>query len=197
MHKYTIIGHWGPMVRDLVGVLSWIALVGLVVLPCLGIIPAGYAGWITHPPVWYAEPRQGPERQRAPRWRGWRHFHWRAAGGYASRSLGSVGWQVWLLVTLSIPLSLGEQANRAGVSWWAYGALGVPVVRWLVGCSAVAWPYWGQSRACRDLRWGLYRLYQLTVLGLVAVGVTHLGQVMGARGSAGLTGGGLPLAMGS
>jgi len=108
-----------------------------------------------------------------------------------------VGWQVWLLVTLSLPLALGEQASRAGVSWWAYGALGVPVVRWLAGCSAVAWPYWGQSRACRGVRWGLCRLYQLMVLALVGAGVAQLVQIMAPPGSLGLTSGGLSLAMGS
>ena len=199
MHNCTIKKQSRPNSRRLVGGLHWIALIGLVVLPCLGIIPAGYAGWITDPPVRYAEPPRRRAR-RFPRQRcSWRHFHWRAAWDYACRSYHRVGWQVWLLVTLS-GLLPGEVHQETPVSWWAWCVLGLPVVRWMVAVSAVAWPFWGQSWLCRGLRWGLYRLFQLTVLVMVTADMYHsldkletpLGQVMGVQGSPWSSGGGVP-----
>ena len=56
MHNCIIKGENRPIARRLVEGLHWIALIGLVALPCLGIIPEGYRGWITHTLVWYAEP---------------------------------------------------------------------------------------------------------------------------------------------
>jgi len=207
MHNCTIEKQNRPISRRLVEGLHWIALIGLVALPCLGIIPGGYQGCVTHPPVWYAEP---------PRWRAgrspgrrcsWQHFEWRVAWDYARCSYHRVGWQVWLLVTLlgflsvEVPqqtptgsgvLSAGhppvlsvDPLTVEGLSkgWLAWCVLGLPIVRWVVAVSTVAWPYWGRSWLCRTLRWGLYRLFQLTVLGLVTAGLYHLGQVMGAQWS--------------
>ena len=181
-----------PISHRLVGGLHWIALIGLILLPCLGVIPTGYGGWITHPPIWYVEPVQ--RRVRRSLWVrcSWRHFHWRAAWSYARRSYQRVGWQVWLLVTLAGLLSVEVPQGASSVSWWAWCVLGLPVVRWVVAVSAVAWPYWGRSGLCRGLRWGLYRLYQLTVLGLVTADLYHLGQVMGSRWSPWWSGGGVP-----
>lgn len=152
--------------------LSWAALMGLVILPCLGIIPTGYAGWHTDPPVKYAAARGGAKRRCPGGNCAWRHFQWQAAREYGGRHLPQVGWGMWLMVTLSAPLP---------VNGWAVGMLGVPVMRWLVAVSAVAWPWWGRSGLCRGLRWGLYRLYQLEVVILVAVSVYHLGQGAGVR----------------
>ena len=208
MHNCTIKKQSRPISRRLVEGLHWIALIGLVLLPCLGVIPEGYRGWITDPPVWYAEP---PRRRVgcSPGLRcSWRHFHWRVAWDYARHSYHRVGWQVWLLVSLSGLLSVGvsQQApTTSGVlrpllslakglskGWLAWCVLGLPIVRWVVAVSAVAWPYWGRSWLCRTLRWGLYRLFQLTVLGLVTAGLYHLGQVMGAQWSPWSSGGGVP-----
>lgn len=119
MYNCTIKKQNRPIFHHLVGGLHWIALIGLVVLPCLGIIPAGYGGWITHPPVGYAEPPHRPGRRFLWRRCSWRHFHWRAAWGYARCSFPSVGRQLWLLVVLSA-LSPGEVPRGApSVSWWA------------------------------------------------------------------------------
>ena len=198
MYHYTIIERHGPIYRLVEG-LCWMALIGLALLPGLGSLPDGYAGWVTQPAVRYAEAPRRPRRRRHVRRRGspW-HFHWRAAWGYAGRSLQPMGWQLWLLVTLSVPLSVGAPPEAGPLGWWAYGILGLPVVRWGMAISAVAWPYWGQSGLCRGLRWGLYRLYQLTVLGLVGANLYHVGQLMASRWSPGWSGGGgLPLALGS
>ena len=192
MYNCTIKKQSRPISRCLVEGLHWIALIGLVVLPCLGIIPEGYQGWVTDPPVRYAEPPQW-QGCRSPRQRcSWRHFHWRVAWDYARRSYRWVGWQVWLLVTLSGLLTVGVPQEAPSVSGGACWVLGLPVVRWVVAVSAVAWPYWGRSVLCRGLRWGLYRLFQLTVLGLVTADLYHLGQVMGGRWSPWLSGGGVP-----
>ncbi len=217
MYNCIIKGQNTPVSRRLVEGLHWIALIGLVALPCLGIIPEGYRGWITHPPVWYAEPLRRRVGHSPGRRCSWRHFHWRVAWDYACRSYHRVGWQVWLLVTLwgflsvevpqQAPTASGVQSLVLSVApltveglskgWLAWCVLGLPIVRWVVAVSAVAWPYWGRSWLCRTLRWGLYRLFQLTVLGLVTAGLYHLGQVMGAQWSPWSSGGVLPpLALG-
>ena len=198
MRNCTIKKQNRPISCRLVEALHWIALIGLVVLPCLGIIPEGYRGWITEPPVWYAE----PPRRRGRRFPGcrcsWRHFHWRVAWDYARHSYYRVGWQMWLLVMLSGLLSVGVSQEAPMTSWGALCLLALPVVRWVVAVSAVAWPYWGQSGLCRGLRWGLYRLFQLTVLGLVTADLYHLGQIRGLWRSPWLSGSGVsPLALGS
>ncbi|MBS1252725.1 MAG: hypothetical protein MAG451_01767 [Anaerolineales bacterium] len=135
MYHYTTIERHGPIYRLVEG-LCWIALIGLAVLPGLGSLPDGYAGWVTQPPVRpacaghadrYAEP-PGRRRRRHGRRRGsaW-HFHWRAAWEYAGRRLEPMGWQVWLLVTLSAPLSVGAPLEVGPIGWWASGVLSLPV----------------------------------------------------------------------
>jgi len=183
MRNCTIKEQNRPISCRLVEGLHWIALIGLVVLPWLGIIPDGYQGWITHPPVRYVEPTRRRAR-RFPQLRcSWRHFHWRAAWDYACRSYQRVGWQVWLLVTLSGLLSVEVSQEASSGSWWAWCGPGLPIVCWVVAVSAVVWPYWGCSRLCRTLRWGLYRLFQLTVLVMATADLYHLGQVMGDQRS--------------
>ena len=201
MHNCTIKKQNRPISRRLVEGLHWIALFGLVARPRLGIIPVGYQGWITEPPVLYAESPRRRGRRSSGRRCSWRRFHWRAAWDYARRSYQRVGWQVWLLVTLSGLHTVGVAQEAPLVSWGACCVLGLPVVRWMVAVSAVVWPYWGRSGLCRTLNWGLYRLYQLTVLAMVTVGLYHLGEVMPLRPvlsvqdmcwSSSLSGGGVP-----
>ena len=209
MHNCIIERQNRPIARRLVGGLHWIALIGLVVLPCLGGIPRGYQGWITHPPVWYAEPPRRPVGHSPGRRCSWRYFHWRVAWDNACQSYHRVGWQVWLLLTLSGFLSVGvsqQASTTSGVlspveglsrGWLAWCVLALPVVRWVVAVSAVAWPYWGRSGLYRGLRWGLYRLFQLTVLAMVTADLYHLGKVMTFCWASSLSGGGvLPLAFG-
>ena len=197
MSNYTIIPQSRPILCRLTEGLCWIALIGLGLLPCLRTIPEGYEGWITHPPVWYAEPPRRSGRwhpqQCCARW----HFHWEAAWAYAQRSFQQVVWQLWLLVTLSGFLSVVEGGDGLPMRWWAFCLLALPVVRWSVAVSGVAWPWWGRSELCRGLRWGLYRLYQLTVLFLAGASLYHLGQaIRSLPPSSSSAGGGLPLAFG-
>lgn len=176
MRHYTIVEQSGPIACSLFEGLHWIALIGLVMLPCLGSTPAGYAGWITNPPAWYAEPSRWLACRFPQRRCSWRHVHWGAAWGYACRSVQRIGWQVWLLVMLSGPLPVAVLQEVAPVRWWAWWVVGLPLGRWMVAWSAVAWLYWGQSRLCRGLRWGLYWLYLLTVLVLVTAHVDYWGR---------------------
>jgi len=173
--------------RRLFAGLCWVALLGLGLLPCLGLTPAGYEGWLTQPPVWYGPPPPRVGRHSQQGHACW-HLHWSAAWAYARRSSQSLGWQLWLLLLLGLVPSLVGSWDTCGL------VLVLPVVRWGLAVSAVACPGWGQSGLCRGLRWGLYRLYQLTVLLLLAL---NLGQLPRADPPA-FVGGGLvvPLAGG-
>ncbi len=86
-----------------------------------------------------------------------------------------------MLVTLSIPLATEAQVSLSlggGQASWAYGALGVPVMHWLIGCRAVAWPHWGQSRVCRGVRWVSVGGDGVTA-GAALFGVVHSSGVVG------------------
>jgi len=139
--------------------LHWIALVGLLSLLTLGLVPDSYGGWVTCPPVVYATP---PYRRVSHRGHRWGHFCWRSVWAFSRRTHSRVLWQTWLLLVLASPLPPAR---------WVGLLLALPLVRWGVDLTAVAWPAWGQSWAGRTLRWGLYRLHQLTVVtfGLVAL----------------------------
>jgi len=132
--------------------LHWVALVSLLLLPTLGLVPDSYGGWVTCPPVLYATP---PYRHVHHGGHHWQHFCWRSAWAYARRTYCRVVWQTGLLLVLSGPLPPAR---------WVGLLLALPLVRWGVDLSAVAWPAWGQSWAGRTWRWGLYWLYQLTVV---------------------------------
>lgn len=145
--------------------LTQLALLTLILLPCLGVLPKGYAGWLTNPPVQYEQ--QPGKNKRHPRSKlSRRHFQWQAAWEYARPGLSRTGYQIWLMIIISLPLSLGE---------WGWGLVVLPIVRWVVGVSAVAWPWWGESVLCRGLRQSLYRGYQLSVLVLAGASLYDLG----------------------
>ena len=145
----------------LAGGLHWIALTGLLLLPALGLVPDSYGGWVTCPPVAYAT---APSRPSHSCWHRWRHFCWRSAWTYARRTGSRVVWQTCLLLLLAGPLPPAR---------WVLLLLGLPLVRWGVDLSAIAWPAWGQSWLGRTLRWGWYRLHQLTVLTFGLVTLYH------------------------
>jgi transposase-like protein len=159
--------------RGLFALVFWLAGCILVGHLCGGIIPEAYGGLITHPPVCSVEAPTPPARQHSPRGRLRGHFHGRAAWVYAGRTFPQLGWQLWLLVVLSGVSSAVGAGDPLPGRWAALGVLALPVLRWGVAASAVAWPIWGRSWLCRKLRWGLYRLYQLTVWGLLATVAYH------------------------
>ena len=198
MNKHTIIARSRPISYQLAEGLHWIALISLILLPCWGIILDGHEGWITNPPIRYAEPPRRPTRRHPQQSCGRRHFHRQAAWAYARRSFEQVMWQQWLLVTLCGLLSVVGEGDGLPMRWWAVCLLALPVVRWGVAVSGVACPWWGQSWLCRGLRWGLYRLHQLIVLSLTWVSLYHLGQtIRSSSPSASYSaGGGVPLAFG-
>lgn len=121
MGNYTIVSSSWSNLRGLFRVASQLAMIGLVVWPCWGIIPEGYGGWLTCPPVWYGEASRGRER-RVGAGRHWARFiTWREGREYVRRSWERVGWQVWLVMMLCGPLRLEEQAG-----WLVL----LPLARW-------------------------------------------------------------------
>lgn len=138
MHNCITIAPRNANFRLLMAGLAWIALLGLVLLPCLRVFPDGYVGWITYPPVRYAEPRYRPARRGPRPWTGWRHFQGRAAWHHARHSFPAVGWQLWGLVVLSAPLGVGVSPEGVSVHGAAWCLLGLPVLRWLLAISGVA-----------------------------------------------------------
>lgn len=165
MRHYTTVVPNEPILRHLFTGLLRLALLGMVLLPWWGVIPEGYAGWLTDPPILYGN-RPETKRVRSPG-ASWRHVHWRGAWGYAGRRLSRAAYQMGLLLLVSAPLSLGA---------WGWGVLLLPLMRWGVAVSGVAWPWWGESVACRGLRQVLYRCYQLSVLVLVGASLYQLGR---------------------
>ena len=73
--------------RRLFAGLCWVALLGLGLLPGVGLIPAGYEGWITHPPVWYVPPPRQRVRRHSQRGHACWHFHWSAAWTFTTLHL--------------------------------------------------------------------------------------------------------------
>jgi len=119
MNKHTIIARSRPISYQLAEGLHWIALISLILLPCWGIILDGHEGWITNPPIWYAEPPRRPTRWHPQRSCGRQHFHRQAAWAYARRSFEQVMWQQWLLVTLCGLLSAVGEGDGLPMRWWA------------------------------------------------------------------------------
>jgi transposase-like protein len=172
MGNYTLASQYWSNLRSLFRIASQLAMIGLVVWPCLGVTPEGYGGWLASPPVWYGEGRRREGRRPGIR-RWWaRCVTWREGWEYVCQSWERVGWQIWLVVMLGEPLRLEEQ-----VSW----LLVVPLVRWGVMVSGAVWPWWGQSRCSQGLRRGLGRLYQLQVIFLMGMNLYHLGGVLHLR----------------
>jgi transposase-like protein len=168
MSHYTLASPSRSNLRNLFRAASQLAMIGLVVWACWGVIPEGYGGWLTCPPDWYGEGR-GRRKQRVGAGRRWaRLITWRGGWEYVRGSWGRIGWQLWLVIMLCGPLRVEEQ-----VSWWIV----VPMVRWGVAVSGAVWPWWGQRRCYQGLRRGLGRLYQLQVLLLVGMNLYHLGEV--------------------
>lgn len=165
MNNYTLSVRQTPSFHHLFKQLTNFALLSLILLPCWGVIPDGYAGWLTNPPVYYEQAGQ-KKKKRAGRTASWRQWHWRAGWGYGRERLSRTGYQIGLMILLSAPLSLGA---------WGWGLWLLPAVDWGVAVSAVVWPWWGQSVLCRGLRQVLHRSYQLSVLMLAGMSVQQLG----------------------
>ena len=154
-----------PIVHKLFNGLTRLALLTLILLPCLGVLPKGYGGWLANPPVQY---QQAPKKEKHPSQPrpSWRQFQWQTAWKYAGPRLVNTGYQVGLMLALTLPLKPGA---------WKGGMLAaLPLLRWMVAVSAVAWPWWGQSVLCRRVRQVLYRVYQLSLLALAGVSVCQL-----------------------
>ena len=165
MNDYTTITSNRPILLHLSIGLLRLALLGLILLPYWGMTPEGYAGWLTNPPTLYGAPPRTGKRGARPR-SAWRHVHWRAAWQYAGPRLVRAAYQMELLLLISAPLSLGE---------WGWGLILLPLARWSVAVSAVAWPWWGQRALGRGIRHVLYRGYQVSVVLLTGASLCQLG----------------------
>jgi len=71
---------------------------------------------------------------------------------------------------------LGVLVGGIAAPPWLCGLVSLPLLRWLLDSTAMAWPRWGQSCPCRVTRQTLAYLYTLAVLSL---GMTILGSWLG------------------
>ena len=137
-----------------------LAFSSLLVLAVIGHLPESSAGWVSSPPVVYTNQIRS-RRSRRRRSSGTAtscSTLWR----YAQLTSPRLACQLGLLALLARPLQ-------------AEALLILPVLRWLLDLATLLWPAWSLGRSVWTVRWGLYRLQQCLLLGLVGfLAASHL-----------------------
>jgi len=151
-------------------VLSVLIVVAIVVMAWAEMVWEGMGGWVSCPAAGYGRGyvrKGGRGRRRETIGMGWQGVE-----EYVLRSYGRLCWQQGIL------LLLGGWSAEPG---WRMIAIGLPLMRWLVEVSRVAWPRWGSSWWCWLTREGLYRWHQ----GAVLIALCGLGGEGMSRGETG------------
>jgi transposase-like protein len=136
-----------------------LALLPFLLVVCTARLPDPALAPLPSPIVW-ARPSGPRRRSRPPPRATCRSVVW----AYTCRSLVTRLLQASLLATLV----LADERPA-----WLLSVVALPLLRWLLDCTALAWPPWGRSRPCLLARQTLAHLHTLLllVLGLSLLGL--------------------------
>src|SRR5262245_13061849 len=152
MHHCIIPSRGGRRRSQHLARLLALALLPLLLGVCSRRLPDPALAPLPAPIVWAC--RAGPPRRsRPPRRATCRSL----VASYTCRSLATHLLQASLLAILVLA---GESPA------WLLSVVALPLLRWLLDCTAIAWPPWGRSRPCRLARQTLAQLHTLLLLVL-------------------------------